>query len=161
MNFNRIKKVSFLTVLLSLVIVMSCDEGLLDQTNPNAITPDTFWRNEEDATKAIIGAYSPFTDIWYYSRIEIFLSDYRDDIVLIGQVDGHGLSHGGIGAIGNSDKQGVTRGCFIIHGRAAFDSDRPGAGVDVEQALPAAAGDGPVLEGGSGDIAVGCGYETH
>ena len=81
MNFNIIKKVSFLTVLLSLVIVMSCDEGLLDQTNPNAITPDTFWRNEEDATKAIIGAYSPFTDIWYYSRIEIFLSDYRDDIV--------------------------------------------------------------------------------
>lgn len=81
MNFDIKKKIGLLTVLFSLVFVLGCDEDLLDQTNPNALTPDTFWRNEADATKAIVGAYSPFTDIWYYSRIEIFLSDYRDDVV--------------------------------------------------------------------------------
>lgn len=81
MNFDILKKISYLTLLLSLMFVFSCEEDLLEQTNPNALTPDTFWRNEEDATKAIVGAYSPFTDIWYYSRIEIFLSDYRDDVV--------------------------------------------------------------------------------
>ncbi|GGZ24678.1 membrane protein [Echinicola pacifica] len=75
------KKVAALTLGMSLVFISGCDKDLLDQTNPNAITPDTFWRNADDAKKAIVGAYSPFSDIWYYSRMEIFASDYRDDIV--------------------------------------------------------------------------------
>ncbi|AWW29576.1 RagB/SusD family nutrient uptake outer membrane protein [Echinicola strongylocentroti] len=75
------KRAITLTLGISLMMVSGCDKNLLDQTNPNAITPDTFWRNEDDAKKAVVGAYSPFTDIWYYSRMEIFASDYRDDIV--------------------------------------------------------------------------------
>ncbi|MDN5211805.1 RagB/SusD family nutrient uptake outer membrane protein [Fulvivirgaceae bacterium BMA12] len=81
MKLNIYKKSIYMTLMLTFVAIVSCDEDLLDQASPNAVTPETFWQNEEDATKGIIGAYSPFTDIWYYSRIEIFLSDYRDDIV--------------------------------------------------------------------------------
>ncbi|GAB3649798.1 RagB/SusD family nutrient uptake outer membrane protein [Echinicola sediminis] len=81
MKLNINKKIAGLTLGISLALMSGCEENLLDQTNPNAITPDTFWRNADDAQKAIVGAYSPFTDIWYYSRIEIFLSDYRDDVV--------------------------------------------------------------------------------
>ncbi|MEM9338255.1 MAG: RagB/SusD family nutrient uptake outer membrane protein [Bacteroidota bacterium] len=75
-------KTLWFTLSILLVAVSSCDKNLLDQDiNPNALTPDTFWQDEQDAIKGIIGAYSPFTDIWYYSRGEIFVSDYRDDVV--------------------------------------------------------------------------------
>ncbi|MFY0600168.1 MAG: RagB/SusD family nutrient uptake outer membrane protein [Cyclobacteriaceae bacterium] len=63
------------------IAISACDESILEQTNPNGQSPGNFWRDEADATKGIIGAYSPFTDIWYYTRFEIFLSDYRDDVV--------------------------------------------------------------------------------
>ncbi|MDF9797794.1 tetratricopeptide (TPR) repeat protein [Catalinimonas alkaloidigena] len=81
MKFSIYKKIASLTLTALLAATVSCNEELLEQTNPNALTPSTFWRNAEDATKGIIGAYSPFTDIWYYSRMHIFVSDYRDDIV--------------------------------------------------------------------------------
>ncbi|APA63203.1 RagB/SusD family nutrient uptake outer membrane protein [Maribacter sp. 1_2014MBL_MicDiv] len=64
-----------------LFYTISCSDDILDQTNPNVITPNSFWNTEEDAEKGIIGAYSPFTNIWYYTRFEIFTSDYRDDVV--------------------------------------------------------------------------------
>lgn len=81
MLFNTIFKKGAILLLAAMFITVSCEEDLLEQTNPNVLTPDTFWQNGEDAKKAIVGAYSPFTDIWYYSRIEIFLSDYRDDVI--------------------------------------------------------------------------------
>ena len=71
-----------LIITLILAALTACDEDkLLNQTNPNALAPSNFWRTAEDAKLAIIGAYAPFTDIWYYTRFEIFLSDYRDDLV--------------------------------------------------------------------------------
>ena len=71
-----------LLIALIIVAITACDEDkLLNQTNPNALAPSNFWRTAEDAKLAIIGAYAPFTDIWYYTRFEIFLSDYRDDLV--------------------------------------------------------------------------------
>lgn len=63
------------------VVNISCSDDVLNQVNPNSISPDTFWKDESDATKGIIGAYSPLTHIWYYTRFEIFTSDYRDDLV--------------------------------------------------------------------------------
>lgn len=71
-----------LIIALTIVSITACDkDALLNQTNPNALAPSNFWRTAEDAKLAIIGAYAPFTDIWYYTRFEIFLSDYRDDLV--------------------------------------------------------------------------------
>ncbi|TXE07213.1 RagB/SusD family nutrient uptake outer membrane protein [Seonamhaeicola algicola] len=63
------------------VVNINCSEDVLDQVNPNKLSPDTFWQSQGDAEKGIIGAYSPFTHIWYYTRFEIFISDYRDDVV--------------------------------------------------------------------------------
>ena len=71
-----------LIITLIIAAITACDEdALLNQTNPNSLAPSNFWRTAEDAKLAIIGAYAPFTDIWYYTRFEIFLSDYRDDLV--------------------------------------------------------------------------------
>lgn len=74
-------KTGIIAAIFLVVLTISCSEDILNQENPNAVTPDTFWKSAEDAKKGIMGAYSPFTHIWDYSRFEIFLSDYRDDVV--------------------------------------------------------------------------------
>ncbi|ARV15620.1 RagB/SusD family nutrient uptake outer membrane protein [Polaribacter sp. SA4-12] len=77
---KTIVKIS-LALLTFCMINIQCSEDVLNQSNPNALTPDSFWQTAEDAEKGIIGAYSPFSNILYYSRFEVFLSDYRDDVI--------------------------------------------------------------------------------
>lgn len=74
-----IKMILALSVIL--ITNINCSDDILNQTNPNAVTPDSFWKNAEDARKGIFGAYSPLNSITYYARFEIFLSDYRDDVI--------------------------------------------------------------------------------
>ncbi|MEN0048895.1 MAG: RagB/SusD family nutrient uptake outer membrane protein, partial [Bacteroidota bacterium] len=69
------------TLLIVALTTFNCSEERLNLVNPNAITPSSFWTNAEDARKGVFGAYSPFTHIWYYTRFEIFVSDYRDDVI--------------------------------------------------------------------------------
>jgi len=66
---------------LFLLAAVSCDDELLDQENPNAPTPATFWKTALDAERGIIGVYSPITGVQYYGRMFVFSSLYRDDIV--------------------------------------------------------------------------------
>ncbi|MCF8716239.1 RagB/SusD family nutrient uptake outer membrane protein [Joostella atrarenae] len=123
MKKNIIKASLYLFVATIAVIVYGCrKDDILDQENPNAITPDSFWNTEEDATKGIIGAYSPFTHIWYYSRFEIFLSDYRDDVVnafgtsertAAGSFNGISTSNGAFW-VWSAMYQGVTRANEVI-----------------------------------------------
>ena len=87
-NFKQMKKLKssiklklIFTPIVILFFVVNCSEDDLNQVNPNVITPASFWKSAEDAEKGIFGAYSPFTNIWYYTRFEIFISDYRDDVV--------------------------------------------------------------------------------
>lgn len=68
-------------ILVSAVIFMtisSCEKDLLDQVNPNAPTPDTFWNTEEDAILGINAVYSGIQNrelsLW-----EVFLYDMRSD----------------------------------------------------------------------------------
>lgn len=52
---NNILKLS----LLAMVCLTGCSEGtFLDEPNPNAITPDTFWKSERQFNAALISAYS-------------------------------------------------------------------------------------------------------
>src|SRR5690606_11780302 len=95
-----------LTVLLFTGSFYSCND-ILDQSNPNAITPKSFWKTADDATKGILGAYSPFTHIWNYSRFEIFVSDYRDDLV-----NGYGTSERT--AVGTFNGNSISNGTFWV-----------------------------------------------
>lgn len=72
-------KLLIFSLLISTMI--SCNDDILEQTNPNSITPASFWLTESDAEKGIIGAYSPLSGVRYYGRMFVFASDYRDDIV--------------------------------------------------------------------------------
>ncbi|GHB63711.1 RagB/SusD family nutrient uptake outer membrane protein [Persicitalea jodogahamensis] len=122
MNIQILKKSVVLTAVLGTGIMFGCNEEILDQKNPNALTPSTFWQTQEDATKAILGAYSPFTHIWDYARFEIFLSDYRDDVVNgygtsertgIGNFNGISLGNGTMW-VWSTNYQGITRANEVL-----------------------------------------------
>ncbi|MEL6275342.1 MAG: RagB/SusD family nutrient uptake outer membrane protein [Bacteroidota bacterium] len=82
MKFNLILSWGIgLAMLFAITITTSCDEDILNQTNPNVITPASFYSTAEDARKAIIGTYSPLTDILYYTRMNVFATVYRSDLV--------------------------------------------------------------------------------
>jgi len=68
-------------VILTLTPFIGCSEDELNQPNLNAFSDGDFWKTEEDAERGILGAYSVFQQITYYRRFEIFLSDYRDDVI--------------------------------------------------------------------------------
>ncbi|WP_299555307.1 RagB/SusD family nutrient uptake outer membrane protein [Seonamhaeicola sp.] len=77
-----IKSIKYYVVGACLLLTsLSCDPDLLNQTNPNALTPSEFWQTEDDAIKGLMGAYSPLSIATYYGRARIWLTDYRDDIV--------------------------------------------------------------------------------
>ncbi|MFT4565624.1 MAG: hypothetical protein ACI9FN_000577 [Saprospiraceae bacterium] len=59
----------YILIFLGFTFLLGCEEGFLDQTNPNTLTPDIFWQSEADATAAIIGTYSPLSTIFYHGRI--------------------------------------------------------------------------------------------
>ncbi|MBT2160925.1 RagB/SusD family nutrient uptake outer membrane protein [Zobellia barbeyronii] len=122
MKNNIISKSLLAALVVLLVTSYSCRKDILEQENPNAVTPQSFWKSEEDANKGIIGAYSPFTHIWYYTRFEIFLSDYRDDVVnafatsertAAGSFNGIPQSNGAFW-VWSAMYQGVTRANEVI-----------------------------------------------
>ncbi len=104
------------------ILNMQCNDDVLNQPNPNAVTPESFWQTAEDAEKGIIGAYSPFSNILYYSRFEVFLSDYRDDVINgNGTSDRTQVSYFNTDPAGNPVKwvwqamyQGVTRANEVL-----------------------------------------------
>ena len=72
-------------VMLSLFAITSCnDDEFLEQTSPDQLTSERFWRNTEDAQSGLVAAYSElesrsnFWDGWQEGRsvIEYFRSDY-------------------------------------------------------------------------------------
>ncbi|MFD2587350.1 RagB/SusD family nutrient uptake outer membrane protein [Croceitalea marina] len=79
-NIQKKMKTGIALLAISLVS-LNCSDDILNQTNPNSITPASFWQNADDANRGAFGMYTPFTNIWYYTRFEIFTSDYRDDVI--------------------------------------------------------------------------------
>ena len=59
-------KFSFLA-LVFMGSAISCGD-LLDQQNPNALSTDSFWQDEEDVQQAVVGAYSPMSTIFGWGR---------------------------------------------------------------------------------------------
>lgn len=72
--------------------LLGCEKDLLDQSNPNTLTPDIFWQTEADATAAIIGAYSPMSNVFYHGRIWYIVELNRSDEIANPGGIGGGLS---------------------------------------------------------------------
>lgn len=67
-----------LSILLIGGIIFGCKDKLLDQTNPNQSTVETFWKTESDAVKGVNAAYSMMQEP-LYSRWILFLTDLSSD----------------------------------------------------------------------------------
>jgi hypothetical protein len=71
-----------LTLLTFIMTTISCDnKDFLEPRNENQLTPDTFWQSEADAEKAIVGAYSPLSNVYGWGRMMILHTVYRSDVV--------------------------------------------------------------------------------
>lgn len=57
----------------------ACDDELLEVTDQNRLNPGVFWQNQDHATRAIIGAYSPMANQFAWGRMRIFFTTYRSD----------------------------------------------------------------------------------
>ncbi|MDG1912278.1 MAG: RagB/SusD family nutrient uptake outer membrane protein [Flavobacteriaceae bacterium] len=71
----------YLTLVLSFLFLLGCEDDFLDESNPNTMTPDQFWQSEADALSAIVGAYSPLSNIFCHGRIFTGITQVLSDAV--------------------------------------------------------------------------------
>ena len=51
------------------LILLSCNDDLLDQVNSNTVSTGTFWNNADDVALAVNGMYHPITNTFFWGRI--------------------------------------------------------------------------------------------
>ncbi|AQG79888.1 hypothetical protein AWR27_11470 [Spirosoma montaniterrae] len=56
-------------LLLTSSVFTECSEKALDIDNPNQLSPTLFWRNADDAEKALVATYGPLTTIMGWGRM--------------------------------------------------------------------------------------------
>lgn len=66
-------------LIVCLVLFASCDDNLLEVTNPNEQTTQTFWKTEGDAVQGTNAAYVPLTFDGMYNRLNHAAQDIRSD----------------------------------------------------------------------------------
>jgi len=80
-NFKSFTMKKYLKIILSFVLIIGCTDNFLDESNPNTMTPDQFWQSEGDAVSAIVGAYSPLSNIFNHGRIFTGITHVLSDAV--------------------------------------------------------------------------------
>jgi hypothetical protein len=68
-----------IAILLGGMLVTSCDESILDQSNPNQYTVDQYYKSADQLTAATNGIYSEFTGAALTGRMFQYFSDCRAD----------------------------------------------------------------------------------
>lgn len=83
LNSQKWKKlVAMIFAATFLFTLNTCTTESLDITDPNRLTPDTFWQTAEDAEQGIVGVYGPLTTIQGWGRMMgAILTIHRSDIV--------------------------------------------------------------------------------
>ncbi len=81
-DFNLKKVVLFISATFMLLTMNTCTDADLNVTNPNQLTPDTFWQSAEDAEQGLVSVYGPLTVIQSWGRMMgAILTIHRSDIV--------------------------------------------------------------------------------
>jgi len=70
------KYIFSLTLLISLTVITSCKKSLLDQSTPNTLPAEQFWKTESDALKGVNAIYHMFYqnggfNRWIYFRLDL------------------------------------------------------------------------------------------
>lgn len=104
MRYSKLVLITIFCIALS----SGCDQELLDVSNPNAATTDTFWQTEDDAVKGTNAAYEPLTYDGMYTRFIHVAQDLRGD-------DGRGDSPwGAIADMGTFNQTSTSGGIPIM-----------------------------------------------
>ena len=67
--------------------MVACDEDLLLQESPDSLTSKNFYRNLEDAERAVSAAYSQLecaTEYWSFAEVKFVIDNYRSDLTQYG-----------------------------------------------------------------------------
>lgn len=113
------KKIAFLTFVLMLGIVISCNDEALNKVNPNGVTLDTYFNNDAELIAGVNSAYAMIQSNSLVSREWFFTHDLRGDEVATGggqlETPRNQLLIG-VNDAGNSVAGSVWRGWFrVIH----------------------------------------------
>ncbi len=68
-----------ISILLVFVLALACDESILDQSNPNQFTSDSYFKDGEQLTAATNGIYSILLGADLWGRMMQYFSDCRAD----------------------------------------------------------------------------------
>ncbi|WP_289063454.1 RagB/SusD family nutrient uptake outer membrane protein [Zobellia russellii] len=112
------------TVIATIGLVLSCNEDSLELTNPNELSPDTFFTNSTQVQSAVNAVYSNLQTRGLYSRHMFFMMDNMSH-----ENGGNNqleadkrqyldfsfdASHGAIGAYWESCYRGINKANFVI-----------------------------------------------
>lgn len=80
-NIHFYIRAFLITLLMSMVFITACqnEEELLDKDNPNAVTPETFYQNANDAILAVTSVYAGWQAIDLAQRFYFFGNDMPSD----------------------------------------------------------------------------------
>src|SRR5918993_512589 len=75
------KRKLILSAIGTLAFCWSCNDSILDKSNPNEFTPDTFYKNSTQIVGAVNSVYSSLQSLDLFCREYFFLHDLRSDDV--------------------------------------------------------------------------------
>jgi len=78
------KKIIFITSFFGLATVMSCNDSVLDKVNPNGVTFETYFTNDNELIAGVNGAYAILQGFSLGAREWFFLHDLRGDEMATG-----------------------------------------------------------------------------
>jgi len=78
------KKIIFITSFFGLATVMSCNDSVLDKVNPNGVTFETYFTNDNELIAGVNGAYAILQGFGLGAREWFFLHDLRGDEMATG-----------------------------------------------------------------------------
>jgi starch-binding outer membrane protein, SusD/RagB family len=133
------KRKLILSLIGMLTFTLSCNENILDKSNPNEFTPDSFYKNGDQIVGAVNAVYSSLQSLDLFCREYFFLHDMRGDDVASGggQLETHrGQLLTGTHDASNGVLMQVWRGWYrLIHQANQVIDNAPKATENVTEEL--------------------------
>src|SRR5687767_10989393 len=133
------KRKLLLSVIAMMAFTVSCNDNLLDRSNPNEFTPGSFYKNGDQIVGAVNAVYSSLQSLDLFCREYFFLHDMRGDDVASGggQLETHrGQLLTGTHDASNGVLMQVWRGWYrLIHQANQVIENAPNASENVTEEL--------------------------
>jgi hypothetical protein len=81
---KRIYKINIIAALMTVILIGACSEDILDKSNPNELTKDSFFKTDAQAFAAVTATYAGLQANNLYVREYFFLHDLLSDDVQSG-----------------------------------------------------------------------------